>query len=220
MLAIKTQTSANHVHGSRPWRRTNSIEATRTTMPSTTPAAQLARRFVPAGSGDRGCAGSSERPAVRLSGPLPTGMRCRRGHDVLPRRATAPAPLPSDVPSPIAARPYCATESVSLSPTGVSRVMVCVGDKCRVQDVPTPSPGHVTPTLHTRHPRTAAAPGGTRAGSFRSRRPRPPAPPAAAPGSAGSASRRRSVPRPGPAALPGRRGSPCRRRRGGWRPPG
>ena len=57
-----------------------------------------------------------------------------------PTANDAPAPLPSDVPPPIAACPYCATER---SP-------------CRLR----------YPIVH--HPRTAAAPGGTRAGSFRS----------------------------------------------------
>ena len=62
MVAIKTQTSANHVHGSRPWRRRNSIEATSTMIPSTTPATQLARRFVPAGSGERGARATGATP--------------------------------------------------------------------------------------------------------------------------------------------------------------
>src|ERR687895_794464 len=69
MPAINTQMSANQVQGSSPWRRTNSIETTRTTIPSTTPRAQLAMRFVPAGSGDRGRVGPLERPAVGPSTP-------------------------------------------------------------------------------------------------------------------------------------------------------
>src|SRR5215213_4264980 len=67
--AIKTQMSTNHVHGSSPWRRTNSIEATRTTIPSTTPAAQLATRLVPAGSRGFERAGSLEHPAMGPSNP-------------------------------------------------------------------------------------------------------------------------------------------------------
>src|SRR5215212_2792706 len=73
MLAINTQTSANQVHGSRPWRRRNSIEAARTTMPSAVPAAQLAIRFVPAGSGDHARADSLEPLTGRQPGPCTLG---------------------------------------------------------------------------------------------------------------------------------------------------